>query len=130
MCSSDLGARADSVLFTDGPLEPRMTSVAVIPLVPLNTGLNADIFRVPFVAPSMAMKSSEAVDVAVDGRELMRMSAMLGDGYELIAATIDKTIPRTTHQVVDDVGVHRLRTAKDNVAPKLPVRVEIGRAHV
>ena len=48
--------------------------------LPPNVGLKAFSLRVPFVAPSRARKSSDDEALAVVGRELMRMSAMLGDG--------------------------------------------------
>jgi hypothetical protein len=69
-------------------------SPPLIATLPPKLGLKADSLRVPFVVPSTARKSSEAVDEAVVESELMRMSAILGDGYELIAAAVDKPIPR------------------------------------
>lgn len=56
----------------------------------------------------------------------MRMSAMLGDGYKLIAAAVDKPIPRGRYQAVDDVGFHRLRAAHQHITPKLPIRANRG----
>jgi hypothetical protein len=49
---------------------------------------------------------------------------MLGDGYELIAAAIHKPIPRGRDEVINNVGLNSLRAAKNNVAPKLPVRID------
>jgi hypothetical protein len=67
-------------------------SVPVTVALPPNVGLKADSFRVPFVVPSTAMKSSEAVLEAVVVRSLMRMSAILGEGYEGIGGAIYQTI--------------------------------------
>jgi hypothetical protein len=71
---------------------PVTVSVPPTVALPPKLGLKADSFRVPFVVPSAAKKSSEAVLDAVVVRSLMRMSAILGEGYEGIGRAVHQPI--------------------------------------
>jgi len=87
--------------------------------LPLKTGLSALSFRVPFVAPSIAMKSVDDVAEAVVGMSLMRMLGILKSGYKLVIKLIHKLITRVSNQrILQKRRSWVVRSANQNTRPK------------